>query len=332
MPGKRLRNRLRAAYREARPVLSLSTLAVSEAGYRRRFAEPDFGIELAEVVAERHGLPRPLVRKVEGSNLVFRAGEGLWLKISAPFWAEALDAEVAVSEALRGRLPAPIPTIVESGAIEDWRYLVSTHVPGAPMQDVLPGLAEAEIEAVATELGQFMRAFHSVVVPGFERPFGPWARYLEGQLAGARALHLGRGVDPARVEQIMALLARREADLRALGPPVLVHADLTGEHVMLTRQSGRWRLSGVLDLADAMTAPAGYDLISPAVELFRGRRGAQRRLAEASGAAVGDAPLSEALMALALQHRFIHFDHWFAAEITAGLGDVEAIARAVFPD
>jgi hygromycin-B 7''-O-kinase len=312
--------------------MSPPTLAVTEADYRRRFAEPDFGLDLAEVVADRHQLPRPLVRKVEGSNLVFRAGEALWLKISAPFWAESLDAEVAVSEAVRGRLPASIPLIIESGTIEDWRYLVSTHVPGMQMQDILPSLGEADFEPIAAELGQFMRAFHSVVIPGFERPFGPWARYLDEQLAGARQLHLSRGVDPARVEQIMGMLAKREPELRALGPPVLIHADLTAEHIMLVEQAGRWRLSGVLDLADAMLAPAELDLVSPFVELFRGRRDPQRRLVKESGACVGDAPFSEALMVVALQHRFIHFDDWFAAEIKAGLGEIPDIARVAFPD
>ena len=37
-------------------------------------------------------------------------------------------------------------------------------------------------------------------------------------------------------------------------------------------------------------------------------------------------------MAVALQHRFVHFDHWFAAEIKAGVTDVADIARVVFPD
>jgi hygromycin-B 7''-O-kinase len=312
--------------------MSLPTLAVTEADYRRRFAEPDFGLDLAEVVADRYRLPRPLVRKVEGSNLVFRAGDALWLKISAPFWADALDAEVSVSEAVQDRLPVAIPSIIESGTIEDWRYLVSTHVPGVQMQELLPSLGEADFEPIAAELGQFMRAFHSVAVPGFERPFGPWARYLDNQLTRARPLHLFRGVDPARVEQIMALLAKREPELRALGPPVLIHADLTAEHIMLVEQAGRWRLSGVLDLADAMLAPAGLDLVSPFVELFRGRRDPQRRLVKESGACVGEPPFSEAVMAVALQHRFIHFDHWFAAEIKTGVTDVAAIARVVFPD
>ncbi|HXQ47262.1 MAG TPA: hypothetical protein VN806_11645, partial [Caulobacteraceae bacterium] len=65
------------------------------------------------------------MRKVEGSNLVFRAGEGPWLKICPPYWRDAFDAEVRVTEAVQGRLPAPVPAIVETGELGDWRYLIS---------------------------------------------------------------------------------------------------------------------------------------------------------------------------------------------------------------
>ena len=271
------------------------------------------------------------MRKIEGSNLVFRAGEGPWLKICPPFWRDAFDAEVRVTEAVLGRLPVAVPAILEAGELDEWRYLISAHVPGAPIQDVLATLGEADLERIATELGQFMRAFHAVAVPGFERPFGPWARYLEERLAGARELHLSRSVDPERVEQITAFLSTRAAALRALGPPVLIHADLTDDHVMLVERAGRWRLSGILDLADAMMAPAELDLVAPILELFCGRRSLQRRLVKESGARVGS-PFSDAFMAIALQHRFIHFDNWFKAEIAAGVTDLGDIGRAVFPD
>jgi len=283
-------------------------------------------------VADRHRLPRPLVRKVEGSNLVFRAGEGPWLKICPPYWRDAFDAEVRVTEAVQGRLPAPVPAIVETGELDDWRYLISAHVPGAQIEAVLPGLDEADLERIAGELGRFMRAFHAVAVPGFERPFGPWSRYLGERLAGAPDLHRSRRVDPERVEQITAFLDEQSPALRALGPPVLIHADLTAEHVMLVEERGRWRLSGVLDLADAMIAPAELDLVAPFVELFRGRRGAQRRLMAESGVDEPAGSFSALFMAVALQHRFMHFDDWFAAEIEAGLTDLPSIAAAAFPD
>jgi hygromycin-B 7''-O-kinase len=272
------------------------------------------------------------VRKVEGSNLVFRAGEGPWLKICPPFWLDAFDAEVRVTQALQGRLPAPVPAILETGELDAWRYLISAHVPGVQIEAVLPSLDAADLERIAAELGQFMRAFHAVTVPGFERPFGPWRRYLEQRLAGARELHRSRGVDPARVEQIVAFLADNAPALRSLGPPELVHADLTAEHVMLARAGGRWRLSGVLDLADAMVAPAELDLVAPFVELFRGRRAPQRRLMAESGVRPSATPFSALFMAVALQHRFMHFDDWFAPEIADGLADLPAIAAAAFPD
>jgi hygromycin-B 7''-O-kinase len=263
---------------------------------------------------------------------VFRAGEGPWLKICPPFWRDAFDAEVRVTGAVQGWLPAPVPAIIETGEAGDWRYLISSHVPGTQIEAVLPSLGEADLERIATELGQFMRAFHAVDIPAFERPFGPWARYLEERLAGARDLHLGRGVDPRRVEQIAAFLTDRAPTLRALGPPVLIHADLTAEHVMLAETGGRWRLSGVLDLADAMIAPAELDLVAPFVELFRGKRGPQRRLMAEAGVSEPDGPSSALFMAVALQHRFMHFDDWFAPEIASGLADLPSIAAAAFPN
>jgi hygromycin-B 7''-O-kinase len=272
------------------------------------------------------------VRKVEGSNLVFRAGEGPWLKICPPFWPDAFDAEVRVSEAVQGRLPAPVPAIIETGELDDWRYLISAHVPGVQIEEVLPSLDERDLERIAADLGQFMRAFHAVAVAGFERPFGPWARYLEERLAGARELHLSRGADPGRVEQITAFLAGQAPALRALGPPVLIHADLTAEHVMLVEERGRWRLSGVLDLEDAMTAAAELDLVAPFVELFRGRRGPQRRLMAEAGVSRPAGSFAALFMAVALQHRFMHFDDWFAPEIAASVTDVADVARRAFPD
>jgi len=279
-------------------------------------------------VAERCRLPRPLVRKVEGSNLVFRAGDGPWLKICPPYWPDAFDAEVRATAAVQGRLPARVPDILETGALEDWRFLVTAHVPGVQIQSVLPALSDADLDRIADELGAFMAAFHAAPSVGFERAFGPWPVYLDNALTNARAVHLGRGNSPEVADRIAAFLSPYDNALRALGPPVLIHADLTDEHVMLERAGGRWRLAGVLDLADAMTAPAALDLIAPFVGLFRGRAAPQRRLA----AAAGVAPLSpEQVMAVALQHRFMHFHDWFASELAGGMVDVGEIARAIFP-
>jgi hypothetical protein len=230
---------------------------VSREAYIDRFRDPAFGADLAAAIAARHRLPAPLVRKVEGSSLVFRTGDGDWLKISPPFFGDSFAAEVAASERVQGRLPLPIPQLRLTGEIEGWRYLVSADVPGVPIRDVLPSLADDDLVRIAGQLGGFMAAFHAVPPAGFERSFGPWPRYLARCLDDAEELHRNRGNDEALVARVAAFLAPRRAALEALGPPVLIHADLTEEHVLLTETGDRWRVSGVAgpDRADAEPVP-----------------------------------------------------------------------------
>ena len=308
-----------------------TTLRVTEAEYRRRFREATFGADLAEIVAARHGLARPLVRRTGGSNLVFRIGDGAWLKISPPFFGDAFDAELAATALVEDRLPALVPKIELTGALEDWRYLVSTDVPGVAIGELLGSLGEGDLEQIADELGAFMRVFHAIPAKGFKRSFGPWSSYLQTCLDDAEALHRGRGNSEQQIQDIVSFLAPRRAWLEALGPPVLIHADLTEEHVMLAQRDGRWRLSGVLDLADAMVAPAALDLVAPLLGLFRGQAGPARRLISAAGVELPTDDRAGALMAIALQHRFMHFHDWFRREIARGLTSVAEIAAAVFP-
>jgi hygromycin-B 7''-O-kinase len=304
---------------------------MTEADYRRRFRDPTFGADVAAIVAGRHRLAQPLVRKVEGSSLVFRCGDGDWLKITPPFFSDAFDAEVAVTELVRGAPPFAIPEIRITGDLEDWRYLVSSHVPGTPMGELLGSLGDADFERIADELGAFMGAFHAVPPGGFDRGFGPWPRYLRRCLDDAEALHRERGASAEQASEIVRFLARWRDWLAALRPAVLIHADLTEEHVLVAEQDGRWRVSGVLDLGDAMVAPAALDLIAPLLSLFRGREGPQRRLVGAAGVTLPEDGWSAALMAVALQHRFMHFHDWFRLEIASGLTGVAEIAASVFP-
>jgi aminoglycoside phosphotransferase (APT) family kinase protein len=198
------------------------------------------------------------------------------------------------------------------------------------VETVLRELTALDLERVADELGAFMAAFQRVA-PGFERSFGDWPACLDQTLHDPVALHLNRGETRAWTERLAAFTAAHEPYLRQLGPPVLIHADLTTEHVMLRQVDGAWRLAGVLDLADAMIAPAEMDLIAPCLGPFRGHAAAQRRLMRACGTELAGPDRAARLMAVALQHRFMHFHHWFCDEIASGLPDVAAIAEAVFP-
>jgi hygromycin-B 7''-O-kinase len=308
-------------------------LMISEPEYSRRFDEPTFGLSLARMVCARHGLPEPLNRHLEGSSLVFRTADDRWLKLTPPFFAASAEAEIKVARAVEGKLPVPVPTILHTGTIGGWRYIVSAHVPGIQLQRVSAELTEADFEALALDLGRFLAAFHAIQVADSERNSEPWGHYLERAIRDATQIHRSRGNSAQWAGQIAALLAREREQLARLGPPVLVHGDLTPEHVMLHRVSGGWRLSGVLDLADAMHAPAELDAAVPMLDIFRGRGDLQQRFLREAGiapAAQGEA-FSTLFMAVALLHPFAYFHDWFGGEIESGLSRLADIAMSAFP-
>src|SRR5215470_5809403 len=308
-------------------------LTITEAEYARRFRDPIFGLALAHALGTRHTLPEPLTRKVEGSNLVFRAGDGRWLKLIPPFDVETFDAELEVTRAVAGKTPVPVPTILHAGELEGWRYLVSADLPGMQIQHVMAEFSAADFEAVAVELGQFIACLHTIHLPGFARatraPFGPWSAYLERGVSDAVRIHAARGNHPNWGEEIAELLDRQRPRLLRLGPPVLIHADLTPEHIILRQVNGCWHLSGILDLADAMVAPPELDAVVPMLDLFRGRRDVQRRLLQEAGIECpppGES-FSALFMAVALLHPFTFVHDWFEPEIKRGYTRIDEIAR-----
>jgi hygromycin-B 7''-O-kinase len=253
--------------------------------------------------------------------------------MNPPFFGEWVDAELRVSRSVEGKLPVPVPTILQTGELGGWRYIISAHVPGVQLHQVISDLSEADLEAVAVDLGQFMASFHSVAIAGFDGDFGSWAGYLERNVREAAGIHLERGNSPDWARQIAELLRAQHDRLVRLGPPVLIHADLTPEHVMLQRVSGRWRLSGVLDLADAMLAPAELDAAVPLLDIFRGGRNLQRRFLREAGIALTaeHETFSSLFMAIALLHPFSYFEDWFEPEIRSGMSRIPDIARSVLP-
>lgn len=161
------------------------TLRISESEYFRCFYEPTFGLDLAHAICARHSLPQPLMRKTEGSNLIFRVGDGGWLKTTPPFFGDSFDAEFQVARRVEGMMPVPVPAILQTGNLDAWRYSILANVPGVQIQSVISDLLEGDFETVAVELGQFMASFHKVRIPGFDRHFGPWRDYLERSVRDA---------------------------------------------------------------------------------------------------------------------------------------------------
>lgn len=116
---------------------------------------------------------------------------------------------------------------------------------------------------------------------------------------------------------------------------VLLTGEYTPFNLLVERDAGGWRLSGMIDFGDAMIGPRDYDFLGPSMfscggdplliaALFRGYFGKEQPMAHET---------RMRLMALAVLHRYAHFEvqlripHW-----RERADSFKALAELVWPD
>ncbi len=244
----------------------------SVADYRRVHTEDSVWLPAMAAICGRHDLEATrLGRQVAGTHVVFRAGSRV-VKLYAPFWLEDYAAEHAALEHLDG---LPVPELVARGEIEGWPYLVMTVVPGTPAEDVWPELDGAQRVDLARQVGALMKRLHrQSPVPELRID---WDAFLGERIAGAESFH-------SAGEPWGAWIRLRLAGFRE-GPftPALLHADITADHVLLSRSDPGWRITGLIDFGDAMMGHPFYEFIAPLAFYCFGHPAASRALLEGYG-------------------------------------------------
>lgn len=308
-------------------------LNIDKESYTTQFSSLELGVDLALSIAVGHGYTGDLVRVPEGSSLVFKLGSDHFLKMTPPFFEDSIEAELLAAKVIGNQISFPTPSLVAEGTIGSWKYVISRAVPGEQAKNVFGKMNAENRMAFAADIGLAIRLIHDINSEGFERRFGPWEKYLANRLDNQKALHLERGNSEEWAEKIESFVLRHAADLKTLSPAKLIHADLNHEHLLLSQKDDMWRLSGIIDFADAMNAPIEMDFVLPALCFFRGKVDFQRKMFESARVAskYSGNHHSNVMMALALQNRFIAFHDWFDREIERGAKTVEEIAASVFP-
>ena len=97
-----------------------------------------------------------------------------------------------------------------------------------------------------------------------------------------------------------------EVELPDAAPSVLLHTEMSREHVFVTPRGGRFRLTGVLDFEPAMIGARDYEFASVGVFTSCGEAEFLRRLLIAYGLAPAelDRDLQRRFLAYTLLHRF----------------------------
>lgn len=213
---------------------------------------------LAEEIYRREKLPfSPLQNLTPGTNAVFRSGNTV-VKIFFPK-ESGLDPtpdfrnESAVCGYLTKR-GLSAPRLLAQGCIEDaytFFYLVTEYAEGQEAGDFLSAASPEQKQKFVRELKEILTALN---------------RPAEGLIPPIDLLR--RAAENPRLSRLPPTLAeemRCRAQGLDLSNRVLVHGDLTGENLLVTKQ----RTLAVIDCADACLAPGWYELGPIVFELFR---------------------------------------------------------------
>jgi hygromycin-B 7''-O-kinase len=273
-----------------------------------------------EVLA-RHGLPGEPRLAPTGSDVVLDAGE-VFVKLTSPVWSWQIEREAECGRRLAGRLPAAVPGLVAQGALDGWPYVVTSRVPGVPISGVWAGLADPQRIRLASELGATVGALRRLPADPAPDAASSWRAFLADVERDRDERQRALGVAEARIDEARARL--RLAPSPRDGALVWLHTELLGEHLFVDRGATGWRLTGVIDWADARVGHPDYEVAAPVEFVFRGAPGCLDAFLEAAGERRPDADRRADLFAWALRHRYLHLERLRrAAGAPATLREVE---------
>ena len=297
--------------------------------YKSVYRDVDVWLPALRTICERHGLDKlQLELAPPGTHVVFRAGSRLYIKLFAPLWPGDFLPERLVLRKLSGRSDLPVPDLVSEGEIEGWPYIIVTAIEGIPLNEVWNALPASDKERIAARCGECLSALHATPTEGLEAIAVDWPRFVESQIQACGEQLAQTRLDKHWIDSVLkftnALPSLYEPGFR----PVLLSADVTDEHILVSERGEHWELTGFIDFGDAMLGHPHYDFAAPGALITRNSPGLQRAMLLAYGYSSSqlNATLANQLMAYTLIHRFFKLRDLldlFGAQPPAGFGDLK---------
>lgn len=232
---------------------------------------------LVAEVCRRAALPcRTITPGYPGSNAVFivnaeEPGNRAIVKIYAPFCHEDYDFEREIHPLLASKPELGAPNLIDHGVLASstrWPYVVLSYVPGVPIHEVREEISHHNLLQIAADLGERIRSFHAIPldeVPSLDATVAGWERYVREQISRVVAeLRRRTALSEQLLRRIPTFVAGALAEqpVTSSNNLLLVNGDITEDHVLLVEEGGRWRISGLIDFADARAAPRDYEWVA----------------------------------------------------------------------
>ncbi len=227
-------------------------------------------IELAAVTCTHAGIDCGSIETVVTwdqeycANAVYRIDGSHYLKIFGPTSERQFHVERSVLRMLEDHNSIPAPRIVAEGErTQIPPYLILTEVLGSTAEDVWDALSRSEQLAIARELGVIVAAIHQLPqqdLLAVEQQFGGKREHVKAEqerlIAQIKATETLSMQGRDNIIRFLKVEARRHLDI----PSKLTHCELAHNHLYLSRETGKWKVAGFIDWADAKLGPPEWDV------------------------------------------------------------------------
>jgi aminoglycoside phosphotransferase (APT) family kinase protein len=198
-------------------------------------------------------------------------GSKLVLKVYPEALHWKMQKEVLVARLLDGKLGVPTPRILladDSKTLLDLNFVVMTRLVGESLIGLEPSLDRSDTEAVYHQMGRTLRELHDIGLEAFGyigtdgvvTPFTTNRAYMlsqfERKLGGFDQL----GGRPDLARQLRAYLERSTPLLDGCTRPAFCHYDFHTGNILASRVDGALRLTGIVDLENAIAGDPLMDL------------------------------------------------------------------------
>ena len=236
-----------------------------------------------KAVCEKHGLgPAHDIRtgEVPGTYPVFIVDDRWMVKFFGDLFdgQRVFSVELEVNQLLSARDDLPSPALIAYGYLLEkgegcrWPYLAFEFIKARSLSQVSDRLSFDERIAIVRKVGTMARRLHSVDLRDARIMKPTWDVYhamLQRQFADCAARHRNWGSLPKRlIDQIDGSLISPEELIDRRNTPVLLHGDLTEDHVLVTRDGTDWRLEAIIDYGDAIVGDPMYELMALHLDMF----------------------------------------------------------------
>ncbi len=304
--------------------------------YRKIFGQTKLWMPLMKEIARRHALQSDsLSHTGEGTHIVFLAGDAVVIKLFCSLFPEDYEAESRFLELIDDFSPFDIPRLLHKGRISGYNYLVLSHIRGTSYEKLEPLLTKDEKIRAARDIGRLIERIRSVPATGMLDLCPDWKSFIEQQKKDCVLRQAQCGVSEKICNRIPDYLNEAEPLYEDDFYPVMLSADITAEHVFMTKIRGKRRVSGLLDFGDAMPGHPDYELAAPVMDIVCGNAEMLTALLQSAGYDLSrdKEKLQRRFMAYFLLHKFSNLSYAVKKnpEISGEALTLDEIAEKMWP-